>query len=1403
MSLLVFREEPNLLTGTVLSNKGNSFQLTSLPFQLDNDTHFLDSQNALLYLLTKVWQFDLRGDCPYSRVLLYESTSMSPLSDHGDNGERAVNSMVTADFTLFSWDPTGARVTTAVSSLELRNSSGHPLNATKLNALVTIKLQNLQVFINTSQSHYIGANRTIFYKINVSQLGMALMLKIRPESNKTEFVVTFKYGRQPSLSSSDFNVTIPDLSSCDEMPDGYLNCSRDPYMLFVNQEFFQNNGLGYYFVGLKAVSRVSAISRVRRCSKQSCVRYKEPPTDGASYSVPHYRESDENYTIQVMPAACLFWNAEISQWTSEGCRVTEMTTQDYVHCSCNHLSAFGGQLLVAPTPIDFDIVFTELARLPDSGNTAVIVTISCAFGLYLLLLMWARKNDKRDLMKVGKSAVVGVPSPLSYFVEIQVSTGIWRNSGTTANVFITLEGELGGSRPFHLKHDSCISFSRGSIISFILSIPDDIGPIKTVRVWHDNSGTSPSWFLNHIKVFDLFTKKQWNFMCFAWLAVDKGEGLIDRTLHSTSTTAKGIDFAVYVLNRIAEEFSDSHVWFSVAARPPRYRFTRVQRLSCCLALLLTSMLASAMFYQHGTVVGDTQGSLRMGRFDVNLKEFIVGVQSLIVIFPTYVLTVGLFVHTRSVDENKQMALKASAERKSFSFPHRFVFVPWLLCFLLSACAAAFVVFYSLQWGADTSEQWLASVSTSIFIDIFLIEPVQIIVVAFILPPIFKEGTDKFTWMTRPADPKVELDDIKVGGLSNDEADNEEVEIPKPLSKKQLRRARKTRLREIYIYSAFRNLGSYMLYLLILMIVCYGGRSKHGYLMTSSMKNTFGELNMISNHFNTWDWARDVLVPGLFEDGKKVILNSSSPYIGDGDAVLVGMPRLRQLRVKEGPCDVGIEELATYFNSCVVSYTFSSEEKTSFHETRWRLFSSSKNESFISLHQVCPSAWHYSSAQETSSLPLWGRLHLSNFYGEGGYLAELGYDKTTALNVISELNLFNWTDRFTSALILEFAVFNSQVNLFSVIWILTEFSPSGLVVSNHVIHTLHIYDIGGGYSAVTVTCQLLLVAYIIYFVVKETRNVIAGFRMYFSQFLNWVEVTQTFAVIGFLISHIMKETQLFATTAKLREKTFQFISFDRGVLLQDLETVLISLLIFLNTLKLLYLLKLNSHVRHLFHVMKGSARELAHCSVAFAAFTFGCIHVGYLLFGSELYSFSSPFNILQSLLVEGVVGGRVDYFNDCCTIIGPVYVTAIKMAVNLICINLFISILVYNYGRIRELSKGKFDVGHFMVVKVKELLGCVGNRPRASEGVSGHDTPSTEIEEDILPEAAEILASLDRINHLLNAKYAEEFCEDLELFSLWFDLHMQAKKSKDLRENRVDAKDNFEAAVEEDSVDALE
>ena len=96
----------------------------------------------------------------------------------------------------------------------------------------------------------------------------------------------------------------------------------------------------------------------------------------------------------------------LSLYLFNNLQVDETTTLDSIHCSCDHLSAFGGQLFVAPNPIDFDKVFTEFTRLPESGNVAVTVAVGCVFGLYLLLLLWARKFDKLDRLKVNTNLFI-------------------------------------------------------------------------------------------------------------------------------------------------------------------------------------------------------------------------------------------------------------------------------------------------------------------------------------------------------------------------------------------------------------------------------------------------------------------------------------------------------------------------------------------------------------------------------------------------------------------------------------------------------------------------------------------------------------------------------------------------------------------------------------------------------------------------------------------------------------------------------------------------------------------------------------------------------------------------------------------------------------------------------------
>lgn len=139
---------------------------------------------------------------------------------------------------------------------------------------------------------------------------------------------------------------------------------------------------------------------------------------------------------------------------------------------------------------------------------------------------------------------MGSLSPWSYRYDIQLSTGIWYDSGTTANVFLIINGEAGSSRPYQLKGGTAIPFARGSITSFTISLNNYIGPVKGVRVWHDNSGSSPSWYLNTVKVLDVSSGELRTFICYTWLAVEKGDGLVDQTLESGTHDEKKMNFKV-------------------------------------------------------------------------------------------------------------------------------------------------------------------------------------------------------------------------------------------------------------------------------------------------------------------------------------------------------------------------------------------------------------------------------------------------------------------------------------------------------------------------------------------------------------------------------------------------------------------------------------------------------------------------------------------------------------------------------------------------------------------------------------------------------------------------------------------------------------------------------------------
>ena len=76
--------------------------------------------------------------------------------------------------------------------------------------------------------------------------------------------------------------------------------------------------------------------------------------------------------------------------------------------------------------------------------------------------------------------------------------------------------------PFNLSVESCLP-------SFF-SVPKSLGPIWKVQVWHDNSGSSPSWFLSRILVKDMSTQKCATFVVDKWFAVEEDDGKVEREI---------------------------------------------------------------------------------------------------------------------------------------------------------------------------------------------------------------------------------------------------------------------------------------------------------------------------------------------------------------------------------------------------------------------------------------------------------------------------------------------------------------------------------------------------------------------------------------------------------------------------------------------------------------------------------------------------------------------------------------------------------------------------------------------------------------------------------------------------------------------------------------------------------
>ncbi|TKC51471.1 hypothetical protein EI555_020009 [Monodon monoceros] len=362
---------------------------------------------------------------------------------------------------------------------------------------------------------------------------------------------------------------------------------------------------------------------------------------GASYYLnltSHFRWSALEVSVGLYTSLCQYFSEKEMAWRTEGLMPLEETSPSQAVCLTRHLTAFGASLFVPPSHVHF--IFPEPAS---SVNYIVLLTCTVCLVTYAVTAVILRKLDQLDVSRVRVIPFCGKGGRFKY--EILVKTGWGRGSGTTAHVGIMLYGADSRSGHRHLDGDG--AFHRNSLDIFQIATPHSLGSVWKIRVWHDNKGLSPAWFLQHIIVRDLQNARSTFFLVNDWLSVETeaNGGLVEKEVLAASDVALQ-RFQRLLVAELQRGFFDKHVWLSMWDRPPRSRFTRVQRATCCVLLICLFLGANAVWYG---AVGDATYSVRPASslIPLSIDTIAVGLVSSLVVYPVYLAILFLFRMSRS------------------------------------------------------------------------------------------------------------------------------------------------------------------------------------------------------------------------------------------------------------------------------------------------------------------------------------------------------------------------------------------------------------------------------------------------------------------------------------------------------------------------------------------------------------------------------------------------------------------------------------------------------------------------------------------------------------------------------------------------------------------------------------
>ncbi|XP_019718995.1 uncharacterized protein LOC109511997 [Hippocampus comes] len=335
-------------------------------------------------------------------------------------------------------------------------------------------------------------------------------------------------------------------------------------------------------------------------------------------------------SLCVFSSLCQYYSIKERTWSSEGLKPLEGTTLQTVHCLTHHLTMFGASLFLHPGAV---------VLLPPAADPSlnVMVAIVCAVLIltHLLVGLIAHKLDHLDGLRLSQVPLCGRGG--LYHYRVLVKTGWRHGAGTTAHVGISLYGvNKSGSR--HLQRVG--AFQRGSLDQFHLETDVSLGEVWKIRIWHDNTGLDPSWYVQHVVVWDPVTDHMFFFLVDDWLSVENPKnGTVEKEILA-SCPEELSQFRRILSSQLIFGMVEHHLWLSLWERPIHSVFTRAQRVTCSALMLHLYLASGALWY--GAVGTQGHNGPVSAKLLFSMETVAVGMVVAVLLFPLQCLICFLF-----------------------------------------------------------------------------------------------------------------------------------------------------------------------------------------------------------------------------------------------------------------------------------------------------------------------------------------------------------------------------------------------------------------------------------------------------------------------------------------------------------------------------------------------------------------------------------------------------------------------------------------------------------------------------------------------------------------------------------------------------------------------------------------